>query len=412
MHRLIAVASAAVLSLALLAPPAQAADVIIVSRSGNQFGDPSLLVTSSVCGAPLQPVSSGFTYDRVSGPGTPPQGSGSLRFTRQDNGLISGLAFVSGRDLSDLAATLHGSFRSDFTGEAMAALIRFGSPTWKGFATAPLAADTWTPVDFTTVDFDWSSDGGGSMTGTISEFITAHGAGSVGGIIGGGHCAESPAGKVFLDDIGIGAGTNTQIIDFEPLIATTLAISSSKPTITSGGSVTLRTTLKGAGSAIQDGAVQLFHKPFGAASYTMVGQAMTNANGVASLVTKPTKNDSYQWRYGGDTQNYAAAQSPTLAVGVRARVSLSLADSTLRPGQTLICTGLVSPAKVGYVATLWRKTATGKVKLASTTLIRADGTYRITKVLNSRGTYNVFVTVPAAKGNLAGTSPVRTASVG
>ena len=96
---------------------------------------------------------------------------------------------------------------------------------------------------------------------------------------------------------------------------------------------------------------------------------------------------------------------------MRARVTLNLADSTLHPGQTLVATGRITPAKVDSVATLWRKTSTGRVKLRSITLTKADGTFRITKVLNTRGTYKVYVTVPAASDNLAGASPIRTATV-
>jgi hypothetical protein len=411
MHRLIAAASAAVLSLTLLAPPAQAADIVIVSRSGNQVGDPSLLVTSTICGDPLQVTSDGYTYDRVNGPGTAPRGDGSLQITRQDTGLITGLAFISGRDLNDLASSFAGSFRTTFDGQAVAAVARFVDPFWRGIVVVPTTANTWTSVDFTTLDFDWSDGNGGSMTGTIAEFITAHGAGSVVGILGGSQCETPTAGSVYLDNVRIGAGSDTQIFDFEPLIPTALTAVASKSVITNGDPVTLRTTMTGAGSPVAGGVVRLFHKPFGAASYTMLGQATTNANGVASLVAHPKKITSYQWRYDGDTQTYAAGQSPIRAVGVRAKVTLSVADPTLVPGQKLIVTGLVSPAKTGFVATLWRKTATGKVKLASTTMVRADGTYRISKVLTNRGTYKVFVTVPAAKGNLAGTSPIRTATV-
>ena len=58
-----------------------------------------------------------------------------------------------------------------------------------------------------------------------------------------------------------------------------------------------------------------------------------------------------------------------------------------------------------------RLTAILTAALRSITLTQGDGFYLISKVLNSRGTYNVYVTVPAAKGNLAGTSPIRTATV-
>ena len=410
MHRLITAAIAALLTTSLLAPPAHAAEVVIVSRSGNQAGDPAVFVASTVCGDPGQVVSGGFTYDRVTGPGAAPRGAGSLRLVRQDAGLISGLASIGGRDLNDLAATFEGSFRSSFGGTAVAFVAQLSSG-WHGGATVPLTANTWTSVDFTQLPFTWTN-GIDTESNTIAGFIAVHGAGTAGSVVGAADCENSTTGTVFVDDLRIGAGTDTQIFDFEPLLPTAVTATASKSTITIGGSVKLSTTLTSDGTPLASRPVELFHKPFGQSSYTTLGTVDTNASGIASLTLFPKKNTSYQWRYGGDTQEYDASQSPIRSVGVRARVTIALADATLKPGQTLVVTGKVTPAKTGFVATLWRKTATGKVKLASTTMVRADGSYRIAKTLTAKGTYKLFVTVPAAQGNLAGSSPIRTATVG
>jgi len=412
MHRLITAATVAVLTASMLAPPAHAADVVIVSRSGNEVGNPSIHVASSFCGVPGQLTTSGFTYSRVIGPSPTPRGDGSLRLARQQSGLISGIAFIGGRNLSDLQTALGGSFRAGFDGEVQAVVGYFGSPIWQGVATVPLTKDTWTSVDFTSATFQWTDGNTGSESKTLATFLADHGDDTVGGIVGASACAGSTTGSVFLDDIRIGAGTNTQIFDFEPLIPTAITATVSKNIITNGGSVKLSTKLTSDGTPLAGRPVELVHKPFGQSSYSSLGTVDTNASGIASLTLFPKKNTSYQWRYGGDTQEYAASQSPIRSVGVRARVTIALADPTLKPGQTLVVTGKVTPPKTGFVATLWRKTATGKVKLASTTMVRADGTYRIARALQTKGTYVVFVTVPAAKGNLAGTSPTRTATVG
>jgi hypothetical protein len=41
----------------------------------------------------------------------------------------------------------------------------------------------------------------------------------------------------------------------------------------------------------------------------------------------------------------------------------------------------------------------------------ANGTFTIRKVLRTKGTYRVYVTIPAGTGNVNGTSPTRTATV-
>jgi len=169
--------------------------------------------------------------------------------------------------------------------------------------------------------------------------------------------------------------------------------------------------MRAGGQPLAGAPVKLLVKPWGAESYSVLKNLTTDSEGRSHTTVGPLRNTSYRWHFPGDGENLAAS-SPAKSVGVRARVTIALADATLRPGQTLVVTGKVTPAKPGFVATLWRKTVTGKVKLASTTMVRADGTYRIAKALQTKGTYVLFVTVPAAKGNLAGTSPTRTATVG
>jgi hypothetical protein len=155
----------------------------------------------------------------------------------------------------------------------------------------------------------------------------------------------------------------------------------------------------------------LLARKYNEVAYTQVGSGVTtNCSGVARKTVSPAKNTTYQWYFKGDT-NYRPVASPFKLIGVRAKLTLTLADSTLHSGQTLVATGRITPAKVNQVATLWRKTSSGPVKLGSVTLTETDGTYRITKVLSAKGTYNVYVTVPAATGNLKGTSPIRTATV-
>jgi len=321
MRRLITAATAAVLTTSLLAPPAHAADVVIVSRTGVEAGTPALHITSAFCGDPGQPTTQGFTFSRVTGPAPAPLGDGSLRIVRQQVDLISGVAFLAGRHLTDLEATLQGEFRAGFTGEVQAVVGYFGSTVWLGVATVPLAANTWTPVDFTEKQFRWFDGIATTETKTLADFRSSHGDQNVAGLVGVSACAGSTTGTVFLDDLRIGSGTDTQIFDFEPLLPTAVTATASKSTITNGGGVLLSTKLTSDGTPLAGRPVELLHKPFGQSSYTSLGTVDTNASGIASLTQFPKKNTSYQWRYGGDTQEYAASHSPTVSVGVRARVT-------------------------------------------------------------------------------------------
>jgi hypothetical protein len=102
--------------------------------------------------------------------------------------------------------------------------------------------------------------------------------------------------------------------------------------------------------------------------------------------------------------------STTFTVKVHTKVTSRIVDAILTRGQTLVVRGGTTPAKPGVTATLWRKTSAGPVKLDTAT-VDTNGTYKLTEVASTRGTWKVYVTVPAATGNLAGESPLRSAGV-
>lgn len=418
--RLIAVVTAALLPVVLMPAPSQAATFTIISRSGTTAGSPAVEMTSFECSIPFTSASNGtYTVDRAAGPGSAPLGTGSLRINQLQAGLVSGVAFEN-RSLTAIASTggqLKGWFRSGPGAASVRAALRVtlaDDSTWIGEAVVRnLTVNTWQLADARAVSFLWveQGEGNGVENRTIAGFRNAHGAGTVDGYLAAGGCTAFSTSTVYVDNFRISKGNDTQVFNFEPRLSSSTSISASRSSITNGSSLTLSTTLRHDARLLPGRKMYLLAKRAGDIGFSQVGSAVfTNSNGVARKTVSPTKNTTYQWYFGGDA-NYRPATSPLKFVGVRARVSLTLADSTLRPGQTLVATGRISPAKVDSVATLWRKTSTGKVKLNSITLSETDGTFRITKVLSGGGTYKVFVTVPAAKGNLAGTSPIRTATV-
>jgi hypothetical protein len=426
--RLIAALVAAALPIVLMPAPAQAATITIVSRSGRTAGSPAVQMTSFDCSFPFTSVAlSTYTLDRAVGPGTAPLGTGSLRINQLHTGLVSGVAFEN-RSLTRLASTsgrLRGWFRSDLPAKVRGVLrvTLADESTWIGEAVVrTLAADTWQLADGLAPPYLWVEQGAGNgvESRTLASFRGAHGPGTVDGYLGAFVRSSDPdplacnpfyATTVYVDNFRVSKGTDTQVFNFEPLLVTSASISVTRKTITNGGSTTFATTLRSGSKVLPGRSMVLLSKPYGAQAYSQVGTAVTtNSSGVARKTVSPARNTTYKWHFDGD-KNYRLAESYLEYIGVRARVSLTLADSTLHPGQTLVATGWITPAKVDSVATLWRKTSSGRVKLGSITLTEPDGTYRITKVLSSGGTYKVYVTVPAAKGNLGGTSPIRTATV-
>jgi hypothetical protein len=344
-----------------------------------------------------------------------PPGSGVLRIQQgQQVNLMSGVSFDS-RALSGMSV-----FR---------ALVRFSMPSkiytairltqqntsWIALSESPsnLAAGNWHPVDAMTRTYFWIEQPGGAnqeeSAMTIPDFVAEHGSGQATGFIGAGTCDSFTPTTVYVDDFRVSAGADVQAFNFEIPFTPSVGISTSATTVTNGNSVSVAGTLK-YGSTPLPGKVMRLYSQVGSNTATLVATRTTNDSGVVRATVYPKRNTNYTW-YFAEAGNYASRFSGARLVSVRAKVTLALADSTLRSGQTLVATGRVSPAKVGSIATLWRKTSTGRVKLRSITLTRTDGTFRITKVLNTRGTYKVYVTVPAASNNLAGTSPIRTATV-
>jgi len=400
-----------------LPAPAVAADVVVVSRSGKTAGDPPVLVYAGLCGDPATPAPNDwYTVSRVTGPATPPRGVGSASIQQKADHEFGGVAFLF-RPAAE-TTTWRAGFRIATPVPVISVLFvtvseNGSTTTWRGgSATAALPTNTWTTVDAMTLDHEFVPEGPGDpFTGTLAEFVAAHpGATNVGGFLGAGTCDSPVQQTVHVDDVRVSAGTDTQIIDFEPRITSSATNSATPTTIVSGQSSVLSTRLTGGGAALASEPVQLFEKPAGATSYSLVASATTSSTGVAKLTVKPTRNTSYQWRYAGDETNQPT-NSATKTVGVHTKVTIGLADATLHPGQTLVARGRVSPVKGGVTITLWRHTTSGNVKLGTGT-IKADGTYRIAKTLSKKGSYTVFTTVPAVSGNLNGTSPKVTAKVG
>jgi hypothetical protein len=420
--RLISALTAAALPVVLMPAPAQADTIPIVSRTGTVAGNPPVHVAMTSCMIP-DPSAAAIpgSVDRtalpapVAGDEVPP-GSGVLRIQQgQQVNLLSGVSFDA-RPLSELTV-FRTLIQFPHASKIFAAIKLVQGDTWWVAVAEPsnsMSANSWHTFDAMTLNYFWIEQPGGlnreEPAMTIEAFLDKYPeGGQATGFIGAGTCDGFTPTTVYVDDFRVSAGANTQVVNFEIPFTPALGIATSATAITNGGSLTVTGTLKYGSTPLAERVMHLYAQ-VGSATPTVVAKKKTSSTGVARAVVTPTRNTTYTW-YFPEAGNYGSKFSGARLVSVRAKVTLALTDSTLRPGQTLVATGRVSPAKVGSVATLWRKTSTGRVKLRSITLTKADGTFRITKVLNTRGTYKVYVTVPAASNNLAGTSPIRTATV-
>lgn len=372
------------------------------------------------------------SVDTVSGPAgvSGATGAGSLRLHQGDVTDVVGIAHAF-----DLLSTFS-SVSFDFY-----------DPDSDHYGPAPSDASTWLDIRVTTADgtFDltqplkgapaWQTHeattatsyvvvqevGGGWSPPTptpMSKFLTDHGDGP--GTVRilrspcyGGYATGNVAG--WQPPAGIGTDTYLDLVtfsftgeaattyDFEDHVYA-LAGSAARRTITAGEHTVVSGTLTRDGAAFSGAMLSLQRRPWGHAGWSLAGTALTDATGRAALDVHPVTSTDYRWTYA------AAMPTPAIRIGVRTRLTLALADATLRHGQRLVATGRTTPAKPGVTVTLRRRTATGTVRLASAT-VTATGSYRIAKALTTPGTYRVFVTIPAATGNLAGSSVVRTAQV-
>lgn len=339
----------------------------------------------------------------VFGPGEPPIGAGSVSLTA-----ATGSYAALGRSISSLATLT----TFDLSGYAPTGQLRIGFILpGNRHLVYTLTAASWTHVDLVAAPYEYYSDPSADpVTTTIGGFLASNGDTPATVAISAFGCNVGTT--VYVDDLAFAADGNAATrYDFEAKHEMQINPYASPGTLTFGQPTTLTAEMFQDGDPIGAGFyAELWKKPSGG-SWTKVG-TFENPNledPTFRVVQKPSVTTAYQWRFPGDSLRWPAV-SPTTTVKVRSLVTLALADTTLHPGQTLIASGKVSPAKGGYLATLWRVTPSGKVKLG-TGIIRATGAYRITKVLKAKGTYKVLVTVPAAIGNLAGTSATRSAKV-
>jgi hypothetical protein len=265
-------------------------------------------------------------------------------------------------------------------------------------------------------------DGGwvpvGDGTASLQEFVAQYGDGAgvvqvvrapcYAGLTTGNPGWTAPDGlgtDTYVDAVSIGLGEqNPPTYDFEEHIVHE-SMSTSRLQITAGQSISLGTGLTRDGAPYAGQKVELWRRPYQYPDWIQVGTATTNSKGRASLDVKPTRETSYEWRYPP-----AKIKSPTLRLAVATKVTISVEDSTLKAGDIVVVKGVISPVNDYAVPTLWRRTDAGDQKLSRNSM-SGTGHFRVEAKLKEKGTYRLFVTIPADRGNATGQSAIKKVTV-
>jgi hypothetical protein len=257
----------------------------------------------------------------------------------------------------------------------------------------------------------WYGGGGGGGTlgavGSPGGCTDANGK-LVGKTIGGGGGGGSSFAVPAATDVVFQAGVNTTSagsvsIDSSPstALATTLTIKASPTAVTYGSATTLSGVLKTAGgAALTARSVTIRGKRVGAAAYTTMGTATTNASGAYVLSLKPTKGTTYVAAFAGAV-GLAAQTSAGVLVSVRPRVTFALNDATATRTQTVFFSGVVSPTSALQTVFLQRLMA-GTWSTVKSMKLSTASSFTFAWRPTSGVDYYFRVLVPARTGYLAG----------
>ncbi len=194
-------------------------------------------------------------------------------------------------------------------------------------------------------------------------------------------------------------------------VGTVCSMTSAPSSLTAGQSrrITGALTQQSDGAPLVGRTLELQAQAYGESTLTRIASDQTDATGGADLGVVPETRTTYRWRLRGGGAD-AACESGTMFVAVRTRVGLELNRTRLRRGDTLVVNGWTTPNKRDTKISLWRRTATGPIRLA-TRKTDDKGRYAFAQGVRTRGNWRVFVKVASGAGNLAGESTTLTAKV-
>jgi hypothetical protein len=290
---------------------------------------------------------------------------------------------------------------------------------WYGYASLNPsgASGTWLPTSGVSSSLTWTyyeggySEAGG--TATIASFATARGGDGnayVGLEFG---CDGDP---YYMDNLRVTDGAGARTWDFEgaPAMARQWLhngvkwVTGGTVSIRVGQAVTVWADGKGPGVGEYFNGTGYFQTaPYGGSYRTSLTRAFTVSDyakwdGIGEALATPQRRTAFRFLEGG-SDFYGSDYSAPIVVEVVPIASLKIRDRTIRRGQKIVATGVLTPHNRGTVVKLQRKRSSGWRTIASTHTV-SGGTYKVTKRARTTGKWIVRVLMVAGGGNLSTTT--------
>lgn len=182
----------------------------------------------------------------------------------------------------------------------------------------------------------------------------------------------------FVDVFGGWPAASSPVTTLTVKRPTSLSISASSTTITSGDPVTLGATLTTEGTPARDRALVLRQSTDGGTTWVDAASVLTGSNGTAQVTRAPSVTTRYRWHFlGSDTLEPAMSDTRTITVRKRTTITANVAPTVIDYGETATVGGLLTvggpAAPPGLRVELWTATQTGAFTLYGSTITGADG---------------------------------------
>lgn len=385
------------------------ADSTVVVRSGlpQALGGATIKCVSVTQSDPL--------LTNVTGPATPPLGTGSVVMTAPaaDVQAIQ-QRFDPPVSLGTLTDFSTGSYQVSAANPSMQAYAEIDTNETNGsydtlYFILPTTA-SWTTSHILSGDLSWRhSDPQGHVSnigdGTYAQFMSAHNTDTLQAVnINLVNCNGSSPAQLAIDQLVIGASGTTTTYDFEP--GPVLTSHASASSVLPGKAVAVTGTLTEGGHPLAGKSVALWARAGSAKTFSHLLDATSDAGGnLNSGTLHPQATTVYQWRY-VDADSALTYFSPVARVTVslpKPKVTLHLLHAKFSHKHSDTAFGNVSPAHKGTKVTLRRVKGKGSVKLGTAKEAR-DGSFGMSFRLKKKGHYKVFATAPASKAARGGSS--------
>jgi hypothetical protein len=187
-----------------------------------------------------------------------------------------------------------------------------------------------------------------------------------------------------------------------PRATTATAASAARRNIPYGQKAVIKLGVASSGTPLAGKTVNL--QLLGRLGWRTQHSVSTDAAGTAQTRVRMSRNRTLRGRYAGDT-GLLPSSSPSVAIGVRPQVKVSIGARDVAPGDAVLVTGSVAPRKTRAVLSVKRQTRSGGLALVSRrTLALRSGRLRTALRMRRPALYRVRLSVRRDARNLAARS--------